>query len=80
MISIQFIDFEPQRNISDGVEAQLAEMHAWLASRPDINVVNIETILLPKPAELTEEDPYLLGRFSLSDLPQVIRVWYEGDQ
>lgn len=78
MISIQFIDFEPHRDISDGVEAQLAEMNTWLESRPDINVVNIETILLAKPK--SKEDSYLEEYLELSDMNQVIRVWYEGEQ
>ena len=77
MISIQFIDFQPERGTSPGVESQMAALNAWVLSRPDVNVVTIETILMPSTAE---EDSYLIGKQDLLELPQVIRLWYEGDQ
>ncbi len=78
MITIQFIDFEPEPNSVEGVEAQIASLNSWLSGRPDVNVINIETILIPQSSQ-EELDPFT-GRLLLAEVPQVVRLWYEGER
>ncbi|SNT15137.1 hypothetical protein SAMN05421640_2532 [Ekhidna lutea] len=86
---IQHIDFAPKVTKKGGLfkSAQIESFHSlmdamneWISSNP-IELVNVETVLLPNIYDSDEEgseDTMLgTGRESSSHWYQLIRVWYK---
>jgi len=88
--ALTFKDFYPER-ISYSqwtgrgdyppLDDSLREMNTWIASHPEIDLINIETIVLPNIHSKKEEgskDPELMVHTGGSYVMwhQVFRVWY----
>lgn len=60
----------------------LAAANAWIASNPQVEVINVETVVLPNIHESDEEgsmdtELYTGGEIA-SRWYQLVRVWYKG--
>ncbi len=92
-MNIRFRDFAPDwkhkvLGLAIGgrqtMDAVLETVNAWVAEK-DIDVVNVETLILPKsaaenPEKGTHDDiRYNVGMFELAaERLQVVRVWYRS--
>lgn len=90
MALLKFKDFVPEqtgknkwtgRGEYDSLADSLRAANQWMVSHPQIELINIETVVLPSlhsPKEEGSEDPELIisSNSSLQAWHQFIRVWY----
>lgn len=74
---IGFYDFDPDANGS--IAGAVRQVSAWV-DQHSVNVVNIETIVLPQSVRTTPAASIMPAQVGAIASRQVVRVWYQADK